>query len=362
MKAPAKVKAVVEESTKEGPENAPKIQELNSEGSNFFTSAPEYEELVERMRTYVPIYSNPYKMSTNKEEEDEEEEVLSPRRRASPVKSDRIHSNSGDITEKLGQLLSSYIETKDRKYLIRFLFKSGVLDTYSSSITYICSPSRVIDLDVEANRKAERDIRNLRSHIAALVMDFGISQTESVIDIICDNTFEIIKKLYATSPVNIFRSYIDNSEVYLEVLREFNSRNISIDPDYLEARNTNFSILRSNSTSISVIYAECLGELILCSRSFDMSERFNYYHHYNYLEHLPILNKTLDVEFNNKDRITINGTEYSMSAFESMVESSIEEFLNNLGVETYMNDKEITIATGAVGNGDTDSRKVVELL
>jgi hypothetical protein len=177
-----------------------------------------------------------------------------------------------------------------------------------------------------------------------------------------EDIMELMRKLYTTRPNYIFRAYIDNSEVYLEILHEFTSRNIDVDPDYLDARKTDFTFLRMRSRSITVIYAECIGELILCTRDYPMAERFNCPNHYDFMSHLPTLEGAPDAKENNKGRITINGTEYSRSAFESMVESNTEEFLNNLGIETYINDKEITIATGAVGDGNTDSGKVVELL
>jgi hypothetical protein len=255
----------------------------------------------------------------------EKEELLHPHR---PEEKDnyKIDYNNFKV------FLDSYLSTDNDKYLFHFLVKSGIVNRSNPWCSFHKRGISQEEIDGYIKSKIGSDSKRMLGDVKVIcsTIDLTAKLRKKISD--------IIDRLYRTNPENIFYGYIDNSDVYTEIIEEFTNRGIDIDEELLKP--IDFRELRNRNSSIQVFYSEVFNELIYIPET--------YVPMHAKLAKRPILkdilsNKPIILKSSNSlkgfETININGIDYKKSIFESMVEANTDGFLLNLKIESMMDEQ-----------------------
>jgi len=253
--------------------------------------------------------------------------------------------------------LSNY---DDKASLLKFLVGYCSIGSGFPVITF--DSTRGVGTDINTLRATIG--RNINSHVKNLSQDMEVYYDSLDIDreefpfnkaLNQIKLTSLIEELYLLPRYNKRFMEIDTKEVLLDVISECKMRDIIISPD-LDPNEYNFRTLRREGRGISIAYFSNINELIATPRAVRYGPQINLYdmfHNVPPVHEVPAKNKVGEL-------VKINDKEYPRTLVESLIESDLDDFLDNLMVEQYIYDEEL--GQGAVGPGDTDSDKKVELI
>lgn len=274
---------------------------------------------------------------------------------------EETNSKRDRLRERNYELLDRFYVTGSEKYLIRFLFKSNILAQNSNCFNSKPPVLNSTDMSKYLHDKVKKSVSSIMDSVNMFLCN--VESDEEKRDSLYIDTeaplSNILTRFYSARNHDFAFFKFRHKDIYLELLREFKLRNISIDEDFLNLRNLDFHELRLHGDYVEAFYSPVIEELILIS---DDAHSFEYSPHIDMYEHLAQMLPPLETKSaaGKAETIEINGRSYSKIAFENMIETDSESFLTNLEIESYINDREI--AEGVVGNGHPISPEDVKLL
>ena len=251
-------------------------------------------------------------------EPEDKEELLSKKKLSEIVEKD-----SNDILISVNKIYEEFLSTNNSFFLYKILLKIGFIYGSYNWCSFDC---RGIPKDEASAYIKNRLPGDTRTAITSLSKVYKIPVGNKEKDIITN----IIEQLYWIDPRKIYHDFISNSDEYVITIEEFSKRGIEIDKDLLQP--INFRDFFAMGRRICVFYASLYNELIVT----EYTNLGSMIGNRNCLGRLREALKGIPIIENNRsfETININGIEYKKSAFESIVESDLNNFLLNLSIES----------------------------
>lgn len=223
-----------------------------------------------------------------------------------------------DSPFSIGGLYKKFLSTGNDLFLYRILVKSGAIHKLGSCCN---SDFRGVPKDEASVYIKDRLPNEVKSIIATLVKIYEIPIGSKERRIITN----IVERLYWADPRSIYYDFISNSDQYVNIIEEFTKRGIGIDEELLQP--INFKEFLRTGKRIYVFYTNLYNELTFANDDHGGRNTVNMLQ--DLLRNIPIIENNKSFE-----TININGVEYNKLAFESIVESDLNNFLINLNVES----------------------------
>jgi len=156
----------------------------------------------------------------------------------------------------------------------------------------------------------------------------------------------IIQLYISTVDPKIIRTdfiLLDSLEVVQEMFTVINSKHINVDWTLKNIiQNSNFSLMRRHKECIALMYSPLFNYLFVFSEKYFLGNS-NHAGFNSFLVNtgnLPI--KITDHIEKSDQKVNINGKDYSLKAIESITECKLSEFLQNIEIESFLEENNIT--------------------
>jgi hypothetical protein len=281
----------------------------------------------EPINIFFTDYDNPYKktrfVDQDNEPEDHIEEYISKR------------SDKRD-NEDILIYYNRYNQTKSSLDLFKFLVKAVAIHMNSSSICF----NPLQNAPNERNNKLLKD----RIHREKEQIQYDLHSYYNIELSMQD--YEILDyllaELYNTPLIKLTEYYMGYKEDFMILVEECSKRHIELNDEIKAVKDIDFKEFRQEGNCLKILFAPQYKMLILGNKlgcpygGFNLNQSF-----LDTLRKLPVYESLPKLKTEN---ITLNNIEYPKSLFESLVECSLDKFINNLNLEKFMEEKSNVIS------------------